>query len=259
MPATVDQQVQHIIGMPLQLIIIGMLQSSIIFIIRAQQFFIMSMFMPAIGMTLHIMQSAITVHSITHFIDGIGIPIIGMGIIMLAIGMAMLAGDMHIMLMLPQCIIIGIPQFIIICIMSALFLNRAMSMPAAGIILHIMPSSIISQVMVAIIIGMPIIGIIGMLAFIGIGICMAFIMVLLPVRIDSWTKLMGRILSIGPGPTRWRSNSGNACSSSLSAVDRSRSSVITNIWVTLQKFYEPQRRFPGYGYAIHAYINNRQK
>jgi hypothetical protein len=82
---------------------------------------------------------------------------------------------MHIMLMLPQCIIIGMPQFIIICIISALFLNIAMSMPAAGIILHIMPSSIISQLMVAIIIGMPII---GMLAFIiGIGICMAFIMV----------------------------------------------------------------------------------
>jgi hypothetical protein len=54
----------------------------------------------------------------------------------------------------------------------------AMSMPIAGIILHIMPSSIISQLMVAIIIGMPVIGIIGMLAFIiGIGICMAFIMV----------------------------------------------------------------------------------
>jgi hypothetical protein len=169
--------VQHIIGIPLQLIIIGMLQSFIIFIIKAQQLFIMSMFMPAIGMTLHIMQSAITVHSITHFIDGIGMPIIG--IIMLAIGMAMLAGDMHIMLMLPQCIIIGMPQFIIICIMSALFLNMAMSMPAAGIILHSMPSSIISQVMVAIIIGMPIIGIIGMLAF--IGICMAFIMVVFPV------------------------------------------------------------------------------
>ncbi|SDF39094.1 hypothetical protein SAMN04490204_0555 [Pseudomonas thivervalensis] len=176
-----NQQVQHIIGMPLQLIIIGMPQSPIIFIIRAQQFFIMSMFMPAIGMTLHIMQSAITVHSITHFIDGIGMPIIGIGIITLAIGMAMLAGDMHIMLMLPQCIIIGMPQFIIICIMSALFLNMAMSMPAAGIILHIMPSSIMSQVMVAIIIGMPIMGIIGMLAFIGMGICIAFIMVVFPV------------------------------------------------------------------------------
>jgi hypothetical protein len=150
--------VQHINGMPLQLIIIGMLQSFIIFIIKSQQLFIMSMFMPAIGMILHIMPSAIIVHSITHFIDGIGMPIIGIGIIMFIIGMAMLAWDMHIMLMLPQCIIIGMPQFIII--------------------LHIMPSSIISQLMVAIIIGMPIIGIIGMLAFIiGIGICMAFIMV----------------------------------------------------------------------------------
>ena len=176
-----NQQVQHIIGMPLQLIIIGIPQSSIIFIIKAQQLFIMSIFMPAIGMILHIMQSAITVHSITHFIDGIGMPIIGIGIIMLAIGMAMLAWDMHIMLMLPQCIIIGMPQFIIICIMSALFLNRAISMPTAGVILHCMPSSIISQVMVAIIIGMPIIGIIGMLAFIDIGICMAFIMVVFPV------------------------------------------------------------------------------
>lgn len=189
-----DQQVQHISGMPLQLIIIGMLQSFIIFIIRAQQFFIMSMFMPAIGMILHIMQSSIRVHSITHFIDGIGMPIIGMGIIMFIIGMAMLAWDMHIMLMLPQCIIIGMPQFIIICIISALFLNMAMSMPAAGIILHIMPSSIMSQVMVAIIIGMPII---GMLVFIGICICMAFIMVLFPEGLNSWTKLMEAILRIG--------------------------------------------------------------
>ena len=175
MTVATDQQVQHISGMPLQLIIIGMLQSFIIFIIRAQQSFIMPMFMPAIGMILYIMQSDIRVHSITHFIDGIGIPIIGIGIIMLIIGMAMLAWDMHIMLMLPQCIIIGMPQLIIICIISALFLNIAMSMPAAGIILHIMPSSIMSQVMVAIIIGMPIIGI---LAFIGICICMAFIIVL---------------------------------------------------------------------------------
>ncbi|EJN16436.1 hypothetical protein PMI36_06093 [Pseudomonas sp. GM79] len=168
---------QHISGMPLQLIIIGMLQSFIIFIIKSQQLFIMSMFMPAIGMILHIMQSAIMVHSITHFIDGIGMPIIGIGIIMFIVGMVMLAWDMHIMVMLAQCIIIGMPQFIIICIISALFLNMAMSMPAAGIILHIMPSSIISQLMVAII-GMPIIGIIDMLAFIiGIGICMAFIMV----------------------------------------------------------------------------------
>ena len=169
---------QHIIGIPLQLIIIGMLQSFIIFIIKAQQPFIMSMFMPAIGMILHIMQSASMRHSITHFIEGIGMPIIGIGIIMFIIGMAMLAWDMHIMLILPQCIIIGMPQFIIICIISAQFLNMAMSMPIAGIILHIMPSSIISQLMVAIIIGMPVIGIIGMLAFIiGIGICMAFIMV----------------------------------------------------------------------------------
>src|SRR6218665_2253216 len=170
--------VQHIMGMPLQLIIIGMLQSFIIFIIKAQQFFIMSMFMPAMGIILHIMPSAIMVHSIMHFIIGMGMPIIGIAIIEPIIGiMAMPAWDMHIMLMLPQCIIIGMPQFIIICIMSQLFLNMAMSMPAAGIILHIMPSSIISQVMVAIIMGMPIIGIIGMLAFIGICICIAFIMV----------------------------------------------------------------------------------
>nr|WP_283180728.1 hypothetical protein [Pseudomonas sp. PMCC200367] len=81
-----DQQVQHISGLPLQLIIIGMLQSFIIFIIRMQQFFIMSMFMPAIGMILHIMQSAISVHSITHFIGGIGIPIIG------SIGMVVFIG-----------------------------------------------------------------------------------------------------------------------------------------------------------------------
>ena len=254
-----NQQVQHIIGMPLQLIIIGMLQSSIIFIIKAQQLFIMSMFMPAIGMTLHIMQSAITVHSITHFIDGIGMPIIGIGIIMLAIGMAMLAGDMHIMLMLPQCIIIGMPQFIIICIMSALFLNMAMSMPAAGIILHIMPSSIISQVMVAIIIGMPIIGIIGMLAFIGIGICMAFIMVVFPVRFESRTKLMGRILRIGQGPTRWRSNSRNERSSRLTGVASAKLSAAACPALSLQTVPKRQLRFFGHGYAIQRYINNRKK
>ena len=167
---------QHIIGMPLQLIIIGMLQSFIIFIIRAQQFFIMSMFMPAIGMILHIMQSAIMVHSITHFIDGIGMPIIGIGIIMFIIGMDMADCAMHIMLMLPQCIIIGMPQFIIICIISALLRNMPTSMPAAGIMVHSMPSSIISQLMVAIIIGMPIIGI-WLFIGIDIGICMAFIMV----------------------------------------------------------------------------------
>ena len=179
--ATPIQQVQHIMGMPLQLIIIGIEQSFIIFIISAQQFFIMSMFMPAMGIILHIMPSAIMVHSIMHFIIGMGMPIIGIGIMLPIIGiMAMADWDMHIMLMLPQCIIIGMPQFIIICIMSQLFLNMAMSMPAAGIILHIMPSSIISQVMVAIIMGMPIIGIIGMLLFIGICICIAFIMVELP-------------------------------------------------------------------------------
>ncbi|AZD08705.1 putative membrane protein [Pseudomonas chlororaphis] len=209
---------QHIIGMPLQLIIIGMPQSFIIFIIRAQQLFIMSMFMPAIGMILHIMQSASTVHSITHFIDGIGMPIIiGIGIMAPIIGMAMLARDMHIMLMLAQCIIIGMPQFIIICIICALFLNMAMSMPAAGIILHSMPSSIISQLMVAIIIGMPII---GMLAFIGICICMAFIMVKLPKRFDSWTKRMGRILGSGERRTRCRSNSNRGCRDSFSAAAR---------------------------------------
>ena len=49
---------QHIIGMPLQLIIMGMPQSFIIFIISAQQFFIMSMFIPAIGMILHSIRSS---------------------------------------------------------------------------------------------------------------------------------------------------------------------------------------------------------
>jgi hypothetical protein len=88
---SISYTVQHMRGMPLQLIIIGMLQSFIIFIMSAQQLFIMSMFMPAIGMILHIMQSAITVHSITHVIDGIGMPIIGIGIMVPIIGMAMAA------------------------------------------------------------------------------------------------------------------------------------------------------------------------
>jgi hypothetical protein len=47
------------------------------------------MFMPAIGIILHIMPSAIMVHSIMHFIDGIGMPIVGIAIIMFIIGMAM--------------------------------------------------------------------------------------------------------------------------------------------------------------------------
>jgi len=168
-----DQQVQHIIGMPLQLIIIGMAQSFIIFIIKAQQLFIISMLMPGIGIILHLMESALTVHSIMHFIMGIGI-IIGMFMAGIMFIIAMPSSDMHIIDMLAQCIIIGMPHFIIIAIMSALFLNMAMSMPVAGFMVHIMPSAIMSHFMVAIIIGMPIIGIIGMVLF--IGICIAFIM-----------------------------------------------------------------------------------
>ncbi|MBN6714424.1 hypothetical protein JSY17_10520 [Pseudomonas capsici] len=166
---------QHIIGMPLQLIIIGMLQSFIIFIISMQQLFIMSMLMPGIGIILQVMPSAIMVHSIMHFI--IGMPIIGIDIPIIGMFMdiAMAASDMHIIDMFAHCIMTGMPQFIIICIISALFLNMAMSMPAAGFMVHIIPSSTMVQVMVAIIIGMPIIGIIGMLAL--IGICIAFIMV----------------------------------------------------------------------------------
>ncbi|MDU8357498.1 MULTISPECIES: hypothetical protein [Pseudomonas syringae group] len=168
---------QHIIGMPLQLIIIGMAQSFIIFIMSAQQLFIMSMLMPGIGIIMHFMQSASTVQVIMHFIIGIGMPIgiiIGMFMVDIMFIMAMPSSDMHIIDILPQCIIIGMPQFIIIAIMSALFLNIAMSMPAAGFMVHIMPSAIMSHFMVAIIIGMPIIGIMGMALF--IGICIAFIM-----------------------------------------------------------------------------------
>ncbi|GBL58405.1 membrane protein [Pseudomonas citronellolis] len=169
---------QHIIGMPLQLIIIGMPHSIILFI-SMQQFLNISMFMPCIGIILHIMASPCMEHSIMHFIDGMGMPIIiGIIFIMPIIGIiAMPVWDMHIIDMLPQCIIIGMPQFIIIAIISALLRNMAASMPMAGIILHIMPSSCISHCMVAIIIDMPIMGIIG-LAF--IGICIAFIMVELP-------------------------------------------------------------------------------
>ena len=166
--------------MPLQLIIIGMLQSFIIFIISMQQLLIISMLMPAIGIILQVMLSAIRVHSIMHFIIGI----IDMPLITPIIGiiMPMAAWDMPIIDRLPHCIIIGMPQFIIICIMSALLRNIAMSMPAAGFMVHIMPSSTILQFMVAIIIGMPIIGIIGMLAL--IGICIAFIMVKILFKFD---------------------------------------------------------------------------
>lgn len=166
---------QHIIGMPLQLIIIGMAQSFISLFISMQQFSIMAMLMPGIGIILHIMLSPITLHSIMHFIIGIGIgidmPIIGM--FMSAI-IFMASADMHSIDMFAHCIIIGMPQFIIIAIISALVLNCAMSIPAAGFMVHIMASPTISHCMVAIIIGMPIIGIIGMDVF--IGICIAFIM-----------------------------------------------------------------------------------
>ncbi|BBI41775.1 hypothetical protein ALP64_202934 [Pseudomonas syringae pv. actinidiae] len=165
--------------MPLQLIIIGMAQSFIIFIMSAQQLFIISMLMPGIGIgiIMHFMQSASTVQVIMHFIIGIGMPIgiiIGMFMPDIMFIIAMPSSDMHIIDRLAHCIIIGMPQVIIIDIMSALFLNMAMSMPAAGFMVHIMPSAIISHCMVAIIMGMPIIGIIGMALF--IGICIAFIM-----------------------------------------------------------------------------------
>ncbi|WP_305955301.1 hypothetical protein [Pseudomonas sp. R5-89-07] len=159
---------QHIIGMPLQLIIIGMAQSFIILFISMQQFSIMPMLMPDIGIILHSMLSPCRVHSITHFIMPMAI-----GMFMLD-SMFIASADMHIMFILAHCIIIGMPQFIIIAIISALVLNWVMSMPAAGFMVHIMASPAISHCMVAIIMGMPIIGIIGMEVF--IGICIAFIM-----------------------------------------------------------------------------------
>ncbi|WP_395600004.1 hypothetical protein [Pseudomonas sp. B19125] len=166
---------QHIIGMPLQLIIIGMAQSFISLFMSMQQFSIMAMLMPGIGIILHIMLSPITLHSIMHFIIDIDIdmPMVIIGMFMSAI-IFMASADMHSIDMFAHCIIIGMPQFIIIAIMSALVLNCAMSIPAAGFMVHIMASPAISHFMVAIIIGMPIIGIIGMDVF--IGICIAFIM-----------------------------------------------------------------------------------
>ncbi|WP_456154107.1 hypothetical protein [Pseudomonas extremaustralis] len=164
---------QHIIGMPLQLIIMGMAQSFIILFMSMQQFSIMAMLMPGIGIILHCIPSACMVHSITHFIIGIGMPMDIIGMFMPLI-MAMVSADMHIIDRLAHCIIIGMPQFIIIAIISALVLNWAMSMPLAGFMVHIMASAAISHFMVAIIIGMPIIGIMDMEVF--IGICIAFIM-----------------------------------------------------------------------------------
>jgi hypothetical protein len=120
--------VQHIIGMPLQLIIMGMEQSFIILFMSMQQFFIMSMLMPGIGIILHIMLSDIMVHSIMHVIIGIDMPMDIIGIIGI-IGMFMpviifmASADMPIIDILAHCIIIGMPQFIIIAIISALVLN----------------------------------------------------------------------------------------------------------------------------------------
>jgi hypothetical protein len=156
--------VQHIIGMPLQLIIIGMAQSFIILFISMQPLASISMLMSGIGIILHVMPVAVSLHSIVHFIIGIIMPMF-----MPIIGMLLL---MHIIDRLPHCIIIGMPQFIIICIICTLLRNMAMSMPAAGCMVHIMQSSSISHFMVAIIIGMPIIGMLALM-----GICIAFIMV----------------------------------------------------------------------------------
>ncbi|MGI4838015.1 MAG: hypothetical protein ACRYF9_10395 [Janthinobacterium lividum] len=201
------QQVQHIIGMPLQLIIIGMAQSFIILFIRAQQLASMSMLMPGIGIILQVMPVAVSAHSIMHIIIGIIMPIIGIIMplfIMLPFIISMLfmaALLMHIIDMLAHCVIIGMPQFIIICIICALLRNIAMSMPAAGCIVHIMQSSIISHVMVAIIIGMPIIGIIGMLAL--IGICIAFIMLKSSFKSRVAVAMRG-ILGIERGATSCR-------------------------------------------------------
>ena len=109
--------------MPLQLIVIGMAQSFIILFMSMQQFSIMAMLMPGIGIILHIMLSAIRVHSITHFIIGIGIGMPIIGIMFMLLIMAMASADRHIIDILAHCIIIGMPQFIIIAIISALFLN----------------------------------------------------------------------------------------------------------------------------------------
>ncbi|BAP45316.1 putative uncharacterized protein [Pseudomonas sp. StFLB209] len=186
----------------------GMLQSFIILFISMQQLFIISMLMPGIGIIMHFMQSASMVQVIMHFIIGMGMPIgiiIGMFMPVIMFIMFMPFSDMHIIAMLPQCIIIGMPQFIIIAIISALFLNMAMSMPAAGFMVHIMASAIISHFMVAIIIGMPIIGIIGMEVF--IGICIAFIMIETPLSISVNNCLMAPILRICRLRTRCRNSS----------------------------------------------------
>lgn len=78
---------------------------------------------------------------------------------------------MHIMAMPPQAIMQGMPIFIMVIICSQQVLNMAMSMPAIGSILHIMPCGVISQVILHIIIGI----IIGIMPFIICGI-MPFIM-----------------------------------------------------------------------------------
>ncbi|PWR24997.1 hypothetical protein DKG74_04305 [Zavarzinia aquatilis] len=75
------------------------------------------------------------------------------------------------MAMPPQAIMQGIPIFIMFIICSQQVLNIAMSMPAIGSILHIMPCGVISQVILHIIIGI----IMGIMPFIICGI-MPFIM-----------------------------------------------------------------------------------
>ena len=111
--------------MPLQLIIIGMAQSFIILFMSMQQFSIMAMLIPGIGIILHIMLSPIRVHSIMHVIMGIDMPMDIIGIIgmFMPVIIFMASADMPIIDILAHCIIIGMPQFIIIAIISALVLN----------------------------------------------------------------------------------------------------------------------------------------
>lgn len=116
---------QHMSGMAPHVIIIGM-PLAIMRVVMSQHIFSMSMLIAPMGIIMHFMPCGV----ISHVIFGIiGIP-------------------QHIIIGMPlQVIMTGIPLAIIAFIMAQQSFIISMSVPSAGIIMHIMPSGVIEQAM----------------------------------------------------------------------------------------------------------------
>lgn len=164
---------QTIIGMLPHIMVIGMPQAIIRFMV-SQHIFIMSMDIMPAGFIMQTMPSPCMLQSIAGIIGMPQQAIIGM---------------------LPHIIPHGVPQAIIDIIMSQQALSMSMDVPSAGFITHIMPSAVMRQSMwhiigIIVAIGMPECMPIGM--FIGIGIM--FIAVFM---VGSGTGFRGREITIG--------------------------------------------------------------